>query len=374
MLVRTGTVGRLQKAGTAVFLFLLSGAIFVYPTAAATGASRGLSLCGAVIIPSLLPFLVLTGTFLRSALNETAGRLLEKPTAFLFRLPGCCGAAILLSLIGGYPAGAAAVRELLERRQITAAEGTRLLHFCVNAGPAFAVSAVGAGMLGNVHYGWLLLAAGWAAALLIGIAEARFCAPAAKEAARFAPPQPLAVAFTAAVNSACVSLLYMCGFVVLFAVLLSLADASGVTAWFDRICALPALLSGGYLSPATPSLLPGLLEVSSGCLEVADSAALLPFPLGFFLGFGGLSVQCQVRAILAEYPACCRRFFGFRVLHGLLGGCLSALLFRVVPLPATTLAGGTAQLRLFSASPGVSLAMLGMCVAFLLQKRIDKTA
>ena len=374
MVAKTVTVGRVKKAGTAALLLLLGAAVFRYPAAAATGASRGLSLCGAIIIPSLLPFLVLTGTFLRSALNETAGRLLEKPTGALFRLPGCCGAAILLSLTGGYPAGAAAVRELLDRRQITAADGARLLHFCVNAGPAFAVSAVGAGMLGNVRLGWLLLAAEWAAALLIGVVEARFSKPSRREAAHFQPPKPLTVAFTDAVNSACVSLLYMCGFVVLFAVLLCMADASGVTGWFDRLCALPLVLSGRPLSPAMPSLLAGLLEVSSGCLEVAGSDTFLPFLLGFFLGFGGLSVQCQVRAILAEYPACCRQFFGFRVLHGLLSGCFAALLSRVVPLSVTTLADGTAQLRLFTASPAVSVAMLGMCVAFLLQKRIDKIA
>lgn len=44
-----------------------------------------------------------------------------------------------------------------------------MLRFCVNAGPAFIISAVGAGMLGNVRAGAVLFAAHILAALLMGL-------------------------------------------------------------------------------------------------------------------------------------------------------------------------------------------------------------
>lgn len=349
---------RLKTAGLFGVLLVAGVLLFGYPAAAAAGASRGLSLCSSVIIPSLLPFLVLTGVMMRSSVGEAVGRLIGRPVGWLFRLPPAAGGAVILSFLGGYPVGAVAVEQLLSRRQIDERDAARMMHFCVNAGPAFAVSAVGAGMLGDVRRGWLLLLAHLLGSVLIGVAESRFADRTGKrEFSRVGALSP-ATAFTAAVNGAAQALLSMCGFVVLFSVLLSLLDGSGVTAFFDR-------LIGGGASPAAPSLLPGLLEVSCGCLEIAGSPDKSVFLLGFFLGFGGLSVQCQVRAVLGAYPGALARFFTFRVLHGLLSGGLSFLLFRVVPLPVSVLKPGQAALRLFTVSPTVSVCLLFMCVAFL---------
>ncbi len=374
MVVRTVSARRVKTAGLFGILLAAAAAVFSYPEAAAAGASRGLSVCSSVIIPSLLPFLVLTGVFMRSSLGDTVGRILGRPIGWLFRLPPAAGGAVVLSFIGGYPVGAAAIEQLLSRRQIGERDAARMLHFCVNAGPAFAVSAVGAGMLGDSRRGWLLLVAHLLGAVLIGVAEARLVPRPSEKTALPTDALPPAAAFTAAVNGACASLLSMCGFVVLFSVILSLLDGSGATAAFDRLIHLPVTLTGGEVSAATPSLLPGLLEVSCGCLEVAGSPAPSVFLLGFLLGFGGLSVQCQVRAVLQAYPHVLDRFFGFRVLHGLLGGVLSTLLFRVVPLPVNVFGSGDARLRLFTVSPTVSVCMLAMCVAFLLagEKKVGK--
>ncbi len=352
---------KLKKAGIALLLCVAGAAIFLFPDAAASGASRGLSLCGAVIIPSLLPFLVLFGTFMRSSLCDTAGRWLSRPTMWLFRLPGCCGAPILLSMVGGYPAGAAAVGQLLQTERITENEAARMLHFCVNAGPAFAISAVGAGLLGDTRVGALLFAAHLLAAFAIGIVQGRFSPRPQKKKTAPDTALPLAAAFTGAVNSATLALLYMCGFVILFSVVLSMLDGSGIAAAIEQLCGIPSLLSG-------------LLEVSCGCVQLAGEGTPSMFLLGFFLGFGGLSVQCQVRALLQAHPAALRYFFTFRLLHGLLGGGLSALLYRVIPLPLQTLSPGTAQLQMFTASPMASLALLAMCVCFLLhgEKKIAK--
>ncbi len=348
---------RIKTVGLFGVLLLAGVLLFGYPEAAAAGASRGLSVCSSVIIPSLLPFLVLTGVLMRSSVGTAVGRFIGRPVGWLFRLPPAAGGAVVLSFIGGYPVGAVAVEQLLSRRQIDECQAARMMHFCVNAGPAFAVSAVGAGMLGDARRGWLLLAAHLLGSLLIGVTESRLIGRPGKGAFSSTGALSPAAAFTAAVNSASAALVSMCGFVVLFSVLLSLLDGSGVTAFFDR------LFSGG--SPAVPSLLPGIFEVSCGCLEIAGSPDKSVFLLGFFLGFGGLSVQCQVRAVLAAYPGTLARFFTFRVLHGLLGGGLSFLLFRVVPLPVSVLKPGVATLHLFTASPAVSVCLLAMCIAFL---------
>lgn len=60
--------------------------------------------------------------------------------------------------------------ELVERGDITREEGKRMLRFCVNGGPAFIISAVGAGLMGQPVYGFMLYGAHIAAALILGIA------------------------------------------------------------------------------------------------------------------------------------------------------------------------------------------------------------
>ena len=361
MFIHTVTARRVCLLAAAGALVLCGAAVFLYPSAAAAGASRGMALCSSVIIPSLLPFLVLCGTFLHSALCKAAGRVLRRPTALLFRLPGCCGAPVLMAFVGGYPAGAAAIATLLERREISEKDAERMLHFFVCAGPAFTVGAVGSGMLGSAARGWLLLAAQWGSAMLIALFEARFAKKPAKEpSANADTPLPLSAAFAAAVNSACLSLLYMCRFVVLFSVLLSLLDGSGLAA---RLYAL---------SPYAASLTAGALEVSSGCLSACADAPVSYFLLGFLLGFAGISVQCQVRALLQARPAVCRRLFTYRLLHGLLTGLLAVLLFSVVPLPAAVIAADAARIQWFTVSPYASLAMLALCMTAYFSVGIDK--
>lgn len=339
-------------------MLTVAAALFCYPQAVLTGAARGLSMCGNVLIPSLLPFLALVGICMRTALADALGTLLRRPVAWLFRLPAEAAAPIVFSLIGGYPAGAAAVRVLLDDRKITEKQAARMLHFTVNAGPAFAVSAVGGVMLGNPRAGWLLLSAHLFAALCIGVAQARFAPPVSPSAP---PPcsRSLPSAVADGVNAATKSLLCMSGFVILFSVALSVADGAGLSDLLDR------LLPGGSV------MLAGLFEVTSGCM-VASGRSLW-FLLGFFLSFGGLSVHCQVRAMLGEHSAALKDFFTFRLLHGLLGGGCTVLLFHLVPFSASTLAPDTAILQLYTVSPLVSLTLLAMSVAFLCsEKKIAK--
>lgn len=327
--------------------------LFCFPEAVLTGASRGLSLCGNVLIPSLLPFLTLVGMCTRSGLGDAVGALLRRPTAFLFRLPAVTVAPILFSFLGGYPAGAVSVKQLLEEEKITKAQAARMMHFCVGAGPAFAVGAVGGAMLGSIPAGWMLLAAQVLSAWAIGCIQARY-APLPQKAVTRPVPQPLAAAFTAAVQTATETLVAMSGFVILFSVCLSLADGTGLAAFLDR-----------YVAGASV-MLAGALEVTAGCMAAAGAATPLLFLVGFFLSFGGVSVHCQIRTVLQKHPAALKDFFLFRLLHGLLGGGLTVVLFALFPKTVSVLAPDSATVKPYIVSPVVSLVFLCMGVALLM--------
>ena len=338
---RTVIDGSTLAALTAVCLLLLH-----YPNAMATGISRGLSICSTVVIPTLYPFMVLAGVLANSSLCRRPGRRISALTRWLFGLPGCCGPAILLSLVGGYPAGAIAIARLRERGQITAEETRRMTAFCINGGPGFVISTVGAGLLGSVQAGMMLYAAQVAVSIGIGIAlgrgrrQVRETSP-----APLSPPKPMAQV----VSDTCAALLTMCGFVVLAAAGLSLAEGCG----FTRGVAAALHLDTAAVSAAVAAV----TEVSCGCVALASGGALMPLWLSLALSWGGLSVQGQLAAVLPQERVLGWRFWRWRILHGVLSGGLAMGLFALFPPHRSTLNSDTAVVP-YSVSVAATLMLL----------------
>ena len=282
--------------------------LLAFPQAVQTGVRRGLAICGTILIPSLFPFLVLSGFWIRSGLASGVGRRMSPLMRRLFGFSGSAAAAMVIALIGGYPAGANAVAQLCEQGSVQTAEARRLLRCCVCAGPAFIIGGIGVGMLGSVEAGVRLLIAHWLAFAAVALTERRqggICR------AREAAEDSVGVAVAQSVHGAAQSLLSMCGFVLLASGALSVADALGAAA----------------LPSAWRCILTCVTEVSTGCIEAAGMGRAMPFVLGAALGFGGLSVHGQIAARTASLGLMERGFFRARLLHALLGGCLSAVTF-----------------------------------------------
>ena len=123
--------------------------IVAMPSVSAAGVKKGLLICASSAVPSLYPFCVLSAFFVRSGLCGYLGKFLEKPVQVLFALPGSAGAAACMSFVAGYPVGAGMTAALFSDGRISQSDAQRMTLFCVNAGPAFVIGGVGAGMLGS---------------------------------------------------------------------------------------------------------------------------------------------------------------------------------------------------------------------------------
>ena len=350
MFIRTYRRQTLLELGRLLALAGLAALLLCRPQALATGISRGLAVCGQVIIPSLYPFMILAGLLTDSPLCRRPGRLVGRFTRTVFGLPGCCAPVILLGLVGGYPAGALAIGGLLRQDCITREEARRMTRFCINAGPGFIISTVGCGLLGSSFAGWLLFAAHAAASLCIGVCLGQgHRQPRPERPLTDTPPRSLAQV----VSDTCGGLLSLCGFVLLAAAGLSLLDSGSLLPILSRLLRLPAAILS--------RLAAGITEVSCGCMALAGQESMTPFWLGMCLGWGGLSVHGQVWAGLRGQLSPDGGFFLGRLLHGVLGGCLSLLLFRLIPSPgraADAMAVGDTALP-FSVTCTASLALLG---------------
>ena len=89
-------------------LLLAAAGLLLAPQAAASGALQGLRACAARVIPTLLPFFVVS-RMLTALPLPTPGRRADRLFHALFGVRAACLPALLTGLLGGYPAGAAAV-------------------------------------------------------------------------------------------------------------------------------------------------------------------------------------------------------------------------------------------------------------------------
>ena len=303
-----------------LFLSLaLFAAFLLCPAACAEGVRDGLSLAAGRALPALVPFFLASGLLVRTGFAETFGRLLARPLARLYRLPPAAASAVLLGLTGGYPVGAATAAALLEQGALRREEAARVNLFCNCASPGFCIGLVGLGVFGSARTGAVLYGIHALSALLAGLLTARGGSPqplpqTAAPPVR-APREGFAAAFCAAVQQAAATSLTVTAFLTVFSILLRLLA--------------PVLAPIPY-----GQALAGVIELTNGL----DRLTALPLSRGalvtlasFLLGFGGLAVHFQVRALAAPQDLPMAGFTAAKLLHGAIAALLTALMFRLSP-------------------------------------------
>lgn len=205
-------------------LLLAAAGLLLAPQAAASGALQGLRACGTRVIPALLPFFVVS-RMLTALPLPTPGRRADRLFHALFGVRAACLPALLTGLLGGYPAGAAAVTELYRAGALSKAEAERALCFCNNSGPGFFAGLIGAAVLGDVRRGLILYGLHALSALLTGLllpgsAPRLPCGLRAGEAV-------LSSLLPKAVQGSCTALLQVSGLIVFFSSMLAVLRAAG---------------------------------------------------------------------------------------------------------------------------------------------------
>ena len=326
------------------------------------GMRRGLAICATVMIPSLFPFLILSDFVARTQV----GRMLERPLGgvakHLYHCPPQLAPAILMSWIGGYPAGARVLAGMVEQKRLSPQDAGRALAFCVNSGPAFLVAVVGAGVFRSPGWGLFLFGCQLAAGAVTGRILCR--RPVLVRGSDAGGTLPPAAGLVRAVSSATAGMLSICAFVLVFSALCQVLEEAGLLAaasrWLSRA-------TGGVLTPGGASCLwAGFLEIGGGCaraqaLPPGQGALVLPF----LLSFSSCSVVCQLAACFGEQPVDSWLLLRARLLHGALTALLATppLWRRFAAVPAML----TGRPVLAPGSGGLlgALCLMAMCAIWL---------
>ena len=297
-------------------LLLAAAGLLLAPQAAASGALQGLRACAARVIPALLPFFVVS-RMLTALPLPTPGRRADRLFRALFGVRAACLPALLTGLLGGYPAGAAAVTELYRAGALSKAEAERALCFCNNSGPGFFAGLIGAAVLGDVRRGLILYGLHALSALLTGLLLPGSAPPAALRTVRREKPV-LSSLLPEAVQGSCAALLQVSGLIVFFSSMLAVLRAAGLTALLPNALAC------------------GALELSSGILLLSGHGAEAACAL--LMGWGGLCVHFQAMSLWQTAGLRPHGYFSAKLLHGLLSAALALACF--APSPAALLSAG----------------------------------
>ena len=95
-------------------------------------------------------------------------KFFKKPFNFIFRTNAYGIVPLILGILGGYPIGAKTIAEFYKEEKLSQNDAERLLYWCINPSPAFAISAVGTFMLGNTTSGFILYCSCILASLTLG--------------------------------------------------------------------------------------------------------------------------------------------------------------------------------------------------------------
>ena len=340
----------IRYAVTAVCTLAAAVLFVAMPQYSAQGVKNGLFICAQTVIPALFPFCVLSSFFVKTGLCSVLGRFLSVVTKRVFALPGEAGGVMIMGLCGGFPVGASMTAALLENGTLSKGEAGKLMLFCVNAGPAFVIGAVGAGMLGSVRAGVILFCSLTAASLVVGFLT-RFIPE--KECGEnedtvfSVPPQPLRDALPSAVTDGTTAILSICAWVILFSCLLEYIPLLG-------------------LSRETDIVLNCILEVTRGC---ASAVELGNIPvIAAALGWSGVSVHCQVMRYVKTAEVPFLHFVCARVLNGAIASLVCAGLLKFFPCSVETFAQNTHMVPVaFSFSAPAAAAMLFMGALLILE-------
>lgn len=126
---------------TILFLTLV-GCILTNSRLSLSYAAMGLELWFQKMIPTLLPFMILSGIMVRLKLTDKFALVLYPVVRPLYRVRKNVCYAMIMGFLCGFPMGARVVDDLYIRSMITKREAEYLLAFCNNIGPVYFCSFV----------------------------------------------------------------------------------------------------------------------------------------------------------------------------------------------------------------------------------------
>lgn len=247
--------------------------------------------CVNIIIPSLFPFMAISGLIITSGLYHNLGIPFSLISRYIFRIKPEHFSIFLISSVGGYPIGAKLVTELYKNKGIERQDAEKMLGYCYMGGPAFFIGAAGIKIYGSIEAGMVIFASIFIANIItmLFFSIKNEVPPKSKEKIELSFGMDK---FTECINSAGKSIASICSAIVFFSSVIAVLEASGI------IEAISCLISKITSIPSDTCVIfiKSMFEISS----ISNAPADVEFMsiVTAMLSFGGLCVIMQIEGII----------------------------------------------------------------------------
>lgn len=324
----------LKKYFFTIIFILFTISLILFSDSNLLAAQNGLHLWATKVLPSLFPFFVATELLCMTNFTYILGKILNKFMKPLFNVPGESSLAIILGIISGYPIGAKVVCNLKKEKIISKIEAERLIAYTNNSGPLFILSTVGIALFQNKRIGIILLVSHVVSAILVAYffkfwkydhIEYSF-----NENKFNFKNMPIKLSnfgeiLSNSIKNAITNILSIGGFIVIFSVILSILNTSGIIniiSNFFNIFGIPINISTAFIT--------GLLELTNGVFLSAnlykDYYLISILLTSFLLGFAGISVLFQVYSIISKENISIKPYIIGKLLQGFISTILTFIL------------------------------------------------
>ena len=302
----------------------------IFPNDMLNSTKSALNLWYSVIVPSLLPFLIISDLLQQTAITKFFSRLLSPIMNKIFHLPGISSMAVFLGMTGGYPVGAKVTADLRNKNLISYSDAKHLIAFTNNAGPLFLSAAIGIGLYKSPNIGFLLILSHYFSALLVGFIFRFLKKQKQNNIDKKLEFKIFKMSDLGSILSNIIknSILIVCtigGFIILFSLISTILEKLNITTIIANLImpTLPQELSNGIIA--------GILEVTNGVNKISK----IDIPIfnkliitSILIGFGGFSIHMQTLGILSNSDIKFLPYFCGKLLQAFISGLLTFVLIK----------------------------------------------
>ena len=280
------TGGFLKKINILFTLLLLTiiAMIIISPLKFITAGMNGISAWTFNVLPSVLPFIILTKMLSNLGVIEKLCHPFKPIFHRLYGTSSLSAYVFFMSILSGYPVGSKIIADLYEENKISRTDAYRMSSFCSNSGPMFIVGSVGTMMFLSPKAGYIILASHILAALLNGLLYRNIKA---KE-----DPNSLKNPTNTVSHEINI------GDIILSSVEAILSVGAIICLFFIIIECLNPIFNL-FPSPIK-EVFKGMIEITRGCIDLSKygNLKLMTILSSFIITFGGFSTIVQSIAIL----------------------------------------------------------------------------
>ena len=264
--------------------------LIVNPAKYIDSASNGISIWANTLLPSLLPFFILTKIVSELNVYESLSKFFGKPIQQIFNTSPKASLIFFISILSGYPIGSKIVADEYKSGRINYTDLHRIITFTSVSGPLFIIGTVGTNMLQNITFGYIIIISHILSAILNGVCYKNYTPKMQYKYNIQSLKYENKNVLICAVKSSIDSILVIGGLVCIFFV------------------GMEAISSLFNVNP----IVQGIIEITKGCYEISISNYSDNIKVVICTGlitFGGFCIHSQAMSFLKDCNVSYKFFF-----------------------------------------------------------------